>query len=288
MFTIKNNTIYITDLRDFNIQHILECGQVFRFKKVGFGYEVYSLYHKAVINCQKSVKIECDDANYFVKYFDLQNNYGIIKHTLEQNSLLKEAIKYGYGIRILKQDPLETIISFIISANNNIPRIKNIIENICAHYGKNMGDYYAFPTLEELKLIPLDFFRKIGCGYRSEYLFETIKMIGESFDLEKVNTLSTVEAEKYLCTLKGVGPKVANCILLFGYGKTDVFPTDTWIKKVYAENFNGKSKNANVIKQFFIDMFGNLSGFAQQYLFYSKRERNLQGDMKWKIKKLHY
>ena len=274
-YNVKNNVIEIEDLSEFNIKHILECGQVFRFKTTPFGYEVHSLYHKARISCHKTVKIECDDVKYFINYFDLDENYDTIKQKLKQNPLLEFAIGSGEGIRILRQNPIETIISFIISANNNIPRIKKIIESICEGYGQNMGDYYAFPTLEQLKTIPLEFFKKIGCGYRSEYLFSTIKALGETFNYENVYNMPTADAEKYLCTLKGVGPKVANCILLFGYRKTDVFPTDTWIKKVYAENFGGNLTDANKIKQFFINMFGELSGFAQQYLFYSKREHNL-------------
>ncbi len=275
-FQVNNNEIFIPISPDFNIEQTLECGQVFRFKKTGLGYEVYTLNHKATIICQKDgTKIICDDVNYFINYFDLLTDYAKIKCELSKNSFVKEAIKFGEGIRILKQDALETIISFIISQNNNIPRIKNIIEKICENYGELKNGFYSFPTLERLKTIPKQFFTNIKCGYRDEYLFSSIQKIADGFNLDKVYNMPSNEANKYLTELKGVGNKVADCILLYGFHKTDVFPTDTWIKKVYCDfNENGKIKTALQIRNEFINIYGNLSGYAQQYLFYSKRENN--------------
>ena len=272
-YTIDENIIYVDNGLDFDIKHILECGQVFRFKKTDFGYIVYSLCHKAEVYVQEvHTKIVCDDAKYFEKYFDFCTDYAKIKSALSVHPILSSAIKDGEGIRILRQDPLEMIISFIISSNNNIPRIKAIIEKICESYGKNMGDYYAFPTWEELKNIPLEFFRDIKCGYRDKYLYNTIQSLAQSFDIAKIYSMDTKEARKYLSTLMGVGPKVADCILLFGYHKTDVFPTDTWIKKVYWEDFGGVEKKPTAITKYFLDLFGDKAGYAQQYLFYSKRD----------------
>lgn len=272
-YEIKGNEITVFDSEDFDIRDTLECGQVFRFKKTDFGYVVYSLCHKAEVHVQEvHTKIVCDDAKYFEKYFDFCTDYAKIKSALSVYPILSSAIEDGKGIRILNQDPLEMIISFIISANNNIPRIKGIIEKICESYGKNMGDYYAFPTLEELKKIPLQFFKDIKCGYRDKYLYNTIQAISNGFEIDKIYSMDTNEARKYLSTLMGVGPKVADCILLFGYHKTDVFPTDTWIKKVYWEDFKGSEKNPKAITKYFLDLFGDKAGYAQQYLFYSKRE----------------
>lgn len=276
----EENKIIIPSNNEFNIKHILECGQVFRFKIQSYGYDVYSLHHKASVFCQKdSTIIECDDVNYFINYFDLNTNYDKIKLQLSSDSMLKGAVEFGWGIRILKQNALETIISFIISANNNIPRIKKILESICESYGTNMGNYHAFPTLEQLKTIPKEFFTNIKSGYRDTYLYNTIQAIANGFNLEIVKEFPSDKASKHLQQLSGVGPKVADCVLLFGYYKTDIFPTDTWIKKVYLDynkhlNPQEKAVPAEVIRNFFVNRYGNNSGFAQQYLFYFKREVN--------------
>lgn len=273
---INNDKIELEPSPDLNIKQILECGQVFRYKKMDFGYEIISLNHKAQVYCQEhGTIITCDDAKYFENYFDLTRDYATIKSKLSKHKLLNSAIQYGYGIRILKQDPVETILNFIISQNNNIPRIKKIIENICESFGENMGGYYSFPTINQLKQIPLQFFKDIKTGYRDKYLFETIQMLSCGFDLNCVYNMPSVLANKYLQKLPGVGPKVADCILLYGFGKQDVFPTDTWIKKVYADNLRMKTQvSANTISNYFVGLFGDLSGIAQQYLFYSKREKN--------------
>ncbi len=274
IFSVDGNTIFIPNCADFDPKQTIECGQLFRYKTTDLGYEVYSLNHKASIICQKDgTKIICDDPNYFVKYFDLLEDYATIKAQLNKNEFVKDSIAFGQGIRILRQNPLETIISFLISQNNNIPRIKKIIEDICDNYGEKCDGYYAFPTLDKLRQIPKQFFTDIKCGYRDEYLYSVIQSIASGFDLDKVNMLTSDEANKYLCNLKGVGNKVADCILLYGFHKTDVFPTDTWIKKIYLDyNPSGINKSAVDIRNEFVSMYGNLSGYAQQYLFYSKRE----------------
>lgn len=266
--------IYVPACDDFDIKETLECGQVFRYKVRDFGYTVYTLSHKADIYCQNDgTKIFCKDKKYFIKYFDFCTNYARIKSSLSVYPNLKSAIDYGKGIRILRGDPLEMIIEFVISQNNNIPRIKSIVEKICEAYGEDMGDYYSFPTLEVLKKIPLEFFRNIGCGYRDKYLFETIAMIDRIF-VNSIADMSTTDARNKLMTLKGVGRKVADCILLFGYHKTDVFPTDTWIVKVYNKMYNTRVSDAKKISEEFVNVFGELSGYAQQYLFYQMRENS--------------
>ena len=270
-YVLEKNKITIFDLEDFNIEHILECGQVFRYKNLNNCYEVYSLNHKATIFSQKVVTICCDDEKYFEKYFDLKRDYGKIKLALKKDSLVNNAIDFGYGIRILNQDKIETIISFIISANNNIPRIKQIIESICVNYGENMGDYYAFPTLDSLAKIPMEFFTKIKCGYRDKYLYETIQMLKDT-DLNYLDTLPTDKLKNELMKFKGVGSKVADCIMLFGFHREDVFPTDTWIKKVYSdETKNNTNVVEKVVRSYFVMRYKELSGYAQQYLFYNKR-----------------
>lgn len=270
-YSIEKGKITIFDTSDFNIEHILECGQVFRYKKLNNCYEVYTLNHKATIFSQKPITICCDDEKYFEKYFDLDRDYAKIKLALKKDGLLCKAIDFGYGIRILNQGKIEAIIGFMISANNNIPRIKQILENICREYGTDMGDYYAFPTLEQLSTIPLEFFTNIKCGYRDKYLYETIQML-KDIDLDYLDTLSTDELKLQLMKLKGVGSKVADCIMLYGFHRTDVFPTDTWIKKVYVDFCKGSTNESEkVVRSYFVNRYRELSGYAQQYLFYNKR-----------------
>ena len=266
--------IEVLSASDFDIKQTLECGQVFRYKVRDFGYTVYSSNQKADIYCQNGcTKIFCKDKKYFINYFDFCTNYAKIKSSLSVYPYLKPAIEYGNGIRILKGDLLEIIIEFIISQNNNIPRIQTIIEKICESYGKDMGDYYAFPTLEALKSIPLELFTNIKCGYRDKYLFDTIAMLNDDY-LDNLKKLSTADARACLLRLKGVGKKVADCILLFGLGKTDVFPTDTWIVKAYGSLFDSSMTDAKKISIVLEKQFGKLSGYAQQYLFYQMRENS--------------
>ena len=280
--------LLVTGLEDFDIRQTLDCGQVFRYKVTDFGYTVYSSDQKADIYCQNdALKIFTDNKKYFIKYFDFCTNYARIKSSLIANPIMKDAVEFGSGIRILRNDPIEIIISFIISQNNNIPRIKGIIEKICERYGENKGDYFTFPSLEKLKTIPLKFFTDIKCGYRDKYLYESIAMLGDLVDIDKIKAMPTPEAREELMKLKGVGRKVADCILLFGFSKTDVFPTDTWIVKCYNEIYGTKETNAIKIAKHFENIFGELSGFAQQYLFFRIRE-NAIGEKKWNRKKLLY
>jgi len=265
--------LLIEDTSEFDIKHTLECGQVFRYKVRDFGYTIYSSDQKADIYCQKGgTKIFTNNKKYFINYFDFCTSYARIKSSLGANPILKDALGYGSGIRILRSDPLEMIISFIISQNNNIPRIRSIIEKICESYGEKKDDYFAFPTLEKLKQIPLEFFTNIKCGYRDKYLFDSIAMLEKEVSIEKIKSLPTTEARLELMKLKGVGRKVADCILLFGFRRTDVFPTDTWVVKCYNKIYNTKENNAIKISNHFVSLFGELSGFAQQYLFYFTRE----------------
>lgn len=269
--------ISIPSSSQFNIKHILECGQVFRFKKQPFGYIIYAGDKKMVVNCQEhSTIIYCNDVNFVKKYFDLARDYDKIKEQLSEFDFLKKPLERVYGIRILKQQPLEVLISFIISANNNIPRIKKTLEVICENWGDNMGDYYAFPTLKQLAKIPMEFFKQAGAGYRDKYLYQTIRMLNSGFDLHSLYNLPTEEARAELVKLKGVGRKVADCVLLFGFGKTDVFPADTWVVRAHSELYQ-TNLPADKVSIHFQKMFGQNSGIAQQYLYYERMIRK-KGD----------
>ena len=196
---------------------------------------------------------------------------------------MKTSIEYGKGIRILNQDLWETIISFIISANNNIPRIKGIIEKLSKKYGKELEfegkKYYTFPTPKELENVTVEDYRSLGLGFRDIRLYETTKMIIEKkVDLQELRkNPNTFEVREKLLTLSGVGPKVADCILLFSDLKRfEVFPIDVWVRRVindlYIKNPDETKVSKKQIEKIANEKFGNLAGLAQQYLFYWRRE----------------
>ena len=265
-YKIFKNKIEIYSKQDFNPQHILECGQIFCYQKTSQGYQVFSKNKKATI-IEKSwgYQVLCDDEKYFENFFDLKTDYSCIKAQLSKFEILKNPIKFGEGIRILKNDIFEVIVSFIISANNNIKKKKKIInslKSVCTHSSD-------FPSLNQLLQLSVEDFYSLGLGYRAPQLYKALRQIDENLILQW-QALPTPQLRKNLISLSGVGPKVADCILLFGYGRKDVFPVDTWINKMYNTYYsplNNRQKIANNL----INIFGNLSGYAQQYLFYYQR-----------------
>lgn len=263
----------------FNARDTLECGQVFRFYPFDKGYLLFSENRACYIYTDgcKTV-IECDDVDYFAHYFDLQTDYSRIYSAAVEygNEYLETAAKAGRGIRILNQSKEETLFSFILSQNNNIPRIKTMIKRVSGGLGKKFTafglDCDAFPTAEELAAKPTDYYASLGFGYRAKFISETAKAICEgAFDIEAASLLSTPMLKTELLKLLGVGEKVANCVLLFGFHRTDSFPVDTWIEKVYTENFGGSPLPRDKITAYFEGQFGTNSGYFQQYLFHFKR-----------------
>ena len=275
-YEIKTDEIVIYDLKNFNINQILDCGQIFRYQINGDKAVVFSKDKKAEIQTFESmVVIKTNDVKYFENFFDLNTDYSSIKEKLKHDKYLVDAIQYGYGIRILKNDPFEMIVSFIISANNRIPLIKRSIERLCNAFGTDMGGYRAFPTLEQLKEASVEDFKMAGLGYRAEYMFNTI----QNLTLEQIDSLKSKSREaqfNFLVSLKGVGEKVAHCIMLFGLGVKDVFPVDTWINRVYNKINNTNENDRKKIAKEFISAYGNLSGYAQQYFFYYFRENKVK------------
>lgn len=282
---------YIIENADsFIPTHIFECGQCFRWNKqedesyIGvFGKNVV----KVVTNGNRVIfKGICDgDIKHIVEYyFDLERDYKQIKEKLSLvDGFLKESINYGNGIRILNQDLWECIISFIISANNNIPRIKKIIEKLSLEYGDKIcfegKEYFTFPTPKQLSKASIEDLRKLGLGFRDVRVYNTTKMILEKqVDLERLVTLDNSNAiREELLKLDGVGPKVADCIMLFSTLKRlDVFPIDVWVRRVMNELYikaEDETKiNKKEITKLAEDKYKDLAGIAQQYLFYWKRE----------------
>ena len=287
---MKEQEYKIENIKSFELADIFDCGQCFRWNKQEDG-SYTGVFKKNVMNVQKqgntvTFKGICNGyiQEIVEDYFDLKRNYEEIKSRLEKiDDNVKTSIQYGKGIRILNQDLWEMIISYIISANNNIPRIKGIIERISKNYGKEIefqGEkYYTFPSLEELKDVTVEDYRKLGAGFRDIRLYETVHMIlDKKVDLDEMQrNPNTMEVREQLLTLSGVGPKVADCILLFSTLKRfEVFPIDVWVRRVmnelYIKNEDETKVNKKEIEKLAQEKFGNLAGIAQQYLFYWKRE----------------
>lgn len=269
------NKIICYNPHDFNVVQTLECGQIFRYKIHGNVAYVYSKDKMAILTTYSDrIEIESEDIDYFYYFLDFDTDYTEIKNTLKNDEFLSHAVDYGYGIRILKNDCFEMIVSFIISANNNISRIKNSIEYLCYNFGDNKGEYYAFPTLENLKRATVEDYRKAGLGYRSEQLLDTIAKL-KNDDIVRLKSMNKKEQFDYLISLKGIGEKVANCIMLFGLGVKDCFPVDTWINKVYNRLTNTQETNRKLITKILTEKYGDLSGYAQQYFFYYFRDQKL-------------
>lgn len=275
IYKIENGVIVITDNTQFDINHILKCGQIFRYQLKDDKAVVFSLDKKAeVITKNNQTIIISNDSQYFVNFFDLNTDYKPVYEELRKYDFLTAGLDYAKGLRILKQDLLESMVSFIISANNNIKRITNSLFYICEHLGRKIDDYYAFPTLEELKTANVEFFVQAGLGYRAKQLFDTLQRLTQK-DLVDFDTMDFLKKQKWLISLSGVGEKVADCVLLFGDSQKRVFPVDTWIEKVYKNNFAQiPAKNRCEMRKNLIKIFGDYSGLAQQFLFYYIRENS--------------
>ena len=280
----------INNIKSFEPKHIFDCGQCFRWNEMADG-SYTGTFGRNVLNVKKENKeirfkglVDGNIEDICNKYFDLDRDYEKIKKDLSKiDNNMKTSINYGEGIRLLNQDLWETIISFIISANNNIPRIKGIIDRISKTYGEKIvwegKEYYTFPTLKQLSKATIEDLRKLGLGFRDVRVYETTKIINaKKVDLEKLHKEeNTQHVREILLTLPGVGPKVADCILLFSTLKRlEVFPIDVWVRRVinelYIKNENEEKVNKKEIEQLAKQKYGNLAGIAQQYLFYWKRE----------------
>lgn len=290
----EKNSVLVYGVRDFELKDIFECGQCFRwnpeedgsYSGVAFGRAVNILYEKEGDREEGTLIIRNSTAedfeNIWKKYFDLERDYGQIKEKLSENDeIMAKAVEYGRGIRILNQDEWETLISFILSQNRNIPLIKKSIEEMCSRYGEPVYDFngnirYAFPRPEVLADVSEEELSECRLGYRARYVTETSKVIaGETDRLYSMTKASYKEALDYLTGLCGVGPKVANCILLFSMEKYESFPIDVWVRRLMSVLYGTDENNLKEIREYSDKKFGRLGGFAQQYLFYYARENNI-------------
>ena len=281
----KGNSVILEDVADFNPKHIFECGQCFRWKLEEDG-SYTGVAKGRILNISiENDKIYLNNTNLedfnsiWYNYFDLGTDYTKIKNELRKmDKHLDKACHFGWGIRILKQDGWEMLISFIISSNNRIPMIQRAIDNLSRKYGQFIGnyngkDYYSFPTPEELSKASQEEIRSCQTGFRDKYIKSTSdSVVSNNENVSEYTSLSTDECLKALLRFNGVGPKVADCIALFGMQKYDTFPVDVWVKRVMQEFYVADEMSLPKIRKFAVDKFGDLSGFAQQYLFYYARE----------------
>ena len=283
----KNGTVIVEGINDFNPVHTFLCGQCFRWNEESDGsftgiahdrvVNISSENDKLIINNSNLDDFECIWKN----YLDLDTNYNSIKSILSNDDKpMTNAINFGSGLKILNQDVYECLISFILSTQNGIPRIKKIIEDMSRLFGKpilyNGKTYYAFPDLDTLSSLSVSDLEPIKAGYRSQYIIGTAKAIKNGdIILNSLMDMPYENAKDELLKLTGVGPKVANCVLLFSLKKREAFPVDVWVERVMKYFYVDNKASLNEIYNFGKEKFGNLGGFAQQYLFYYARENKL-------------
>lgn len=270
----------------FNLKATLECGQCFRWKKIDEN-EYIGVIKDRVIRVKQigdMLKVwsnnEKDLKNVVINYFSLDKDYKKIEEEISCiDDNIQKSLKNSSGLRHLNQDFFECLISYIISANNNIPRISKSVNEISKRYGKKVmfenKEYYLFPTINELKDVTIEDYRNCGVGFRDKYLYSTVNMIiNDNIELEKLKKYDTLKLKKILLSFKGVGNKVADCILLFSCGKSEVFPIDVWVEKVMKKLYfdNKEDVTKAQILEYACTNFRQYSGIVQQHLFYNIRE----------------
>lgn len=271
---IHENSVTLKNLKNFDLGQTFDCGQCFRFKQISENKFQTVAYKKVLKIIQNENEIifentsKSDFENIWKNYFDLETDYGVIWKELSRISpVLSAAYEFAPGIRILRQEPWETLCSYIISQNNNIPRIKKIIAKFCELFGARINENeFSFPSAERVATLKLEDLAPIKSGFRAKYILDAAKKVSsKEINLEDIGSLPLDDAMKILMKINGVGPKVASCVLLYGFHRFEAFPMDVWMKKVMNTFFQNKN----------IEIFGKYAGIAQQYLYnYSRAKAN--------------
>lgn len=276
----------IENIKNFNLDDIVNCGEIFRYEKELDGSYTIILKDRVINVKHESNTLYIESNNYdnldnvIKDYFDLNRDYSIINNDLlKKDKTLKEIISSCAGFRLINSYPFETIISYIISANNNVIRIKKSVDMVSERYGTkitfNEKEYFLFPTPMQLKNVSVEEYRECRVGFRDKYIKSIVSAINDNPTyLNEINNLSTLDAYKFLLNEKGIGPKVASCILLFAYQRLDVYPIDTWVKKFMKNKYNiDKEKN---IREFTSSLYKEYSGIAIQYMFNYERNKKIK------------
>ena len=286
---VTEEGILLKHQKHFHPGDLFHCGQAFRWEEISRTHFLLVAFGRVIEVIKKEEDLlllgadEEDFQSIWRSYFDLDTDYGRIQEILTKNDpVMKKAVDFGKGIRILKQEPFETFITFIISSNNNIKRIRGSIEGIAKSFGKPIGVYrgrmrYAFPTPEELAKASEEELKRLGLGYRARYVKESTKRIAEDPGiLESYMDHNRSACMNAITAYPGVGPKVGNCIVFFAMGKLDAFPVDVWVKRVMEVLYFKEETSVKTIENFARETFGEYAGYAQQYLFYYARENRLK------------
>lgn len=283
-YELIKNTLIIEELECFDLSKSCSCGQAFRWREKDDGSWVGMIKNNPVNvsrsggglrirPCRESCIEDC------LAYFDLERDYKAMEKLISDDPRLNICLPCAAGIRVFNQDPFEALISFIISANNNIKRISGIIERLCRLAGEKIGfdgeELYSFPSPERVAALSIEELRNIGAGYRAAYIRDSAKRIADGYELEKLRSMPLDSARKELLTFPGVGPKVADCILLFSLGHTDAFPVDVWIGRAMKELYFDSEQPTRAELKTTIESIGKYSGILQQYIFFYAREAGL-------------
>ncbi len=269
----SKNCVTIKNINNFDLGQTFDCGQCFRWQKIGDKYHGVAFGKEIIVFSEKNNIIientnEKDFNNTWENYFDLGTNYKCIGEELaEIHPIIKKAYNSYSGIRILKQEPWEALCSFIISQNNNIPRIQKIVSRLCNLFGNKIDIQFSFPSAQTLAQLTENDLAPIKSGFRAKYIIDAAKKIASGkINFEKIKKMPLCDAEKHLTTIRGVGPKVAQCALLYGFHKLEAFPIDVWMKRVMKTFFPDQNP----------EIFGKFAGVAQQYLYHYSRMHSEQ------------
>ena len=261
----EKDKIYIKSIENFDLAQTLDCGQAFRWSQnengvwSGIAFGRYIELYKSGEDIVISGSNEQDFEALWKNYFDLNRNYAKIISDVSVNETVRKAAEYSSGIRLLNQEPWEALCSFIISQNNNIPRIKGIVERLCENFGDKIVGGYTFPSAETVAKLSVEELAVIRSGFRAKYIIDAAqKVVSNEINLDALRTADYDAARDTLMTIKGVGPKVADCVLLYGLGRIEAFPRDVWIKRALTQMFDGELRECAI----------QYAGIVQQYIFH--------------------
>lgn len=275
-YKITNRGAEIYNLSSLNLAETFDCGQCFRWETSSSNDDTYQKFSAVVRGRYTTVYKDGDTLvienctneelkNIFIEYFDLSLDYDAVrKNLVEKFPILKDAAEHSLGIHILAQEPWEALCSFIISQNNNIPRIKGIIYRLCEGFGEKCGESYTFPSAETLAVLEPDDLKDLRAGFRASYIIDAARKVSNGeIDLKALKNMPIESAREKLMQIRGVGPKVAECTLLYGLHRLEAFPIDTWIKKAMSTLYKDLKPTD----------FGEYAGIAQQYIFVQIRNK---------------